>query len=123
MCVSRLLRLSKRVQRMRFVPAGLLVLSGLLAGGCVSNVNTDAQGRHSVTCGLSGTLACHRDARAYCGATGYRVLSEVSDAGSQAAGADVSLISVRERVRILTFVCEESAAGDDPRRQADPAAG
>ncbi|MEM1229412.1 MAG: hypothetical protein AAGI15_02660 [Pseudomonadota bacterium] len=89
-----------------------LVLALPLVVGCASQVQTDAQGRHSVTCDLSGTLACHRDARAHCGAAGYRVLSEVSDAGSQAAGADVSLISVRDRVRILTFVCQEPTTAD-----------
>lgn len=78
-----------------------------MAGCAGSGVQTDDAGRSHVTCAYSGALACHRDARAYCGKAGYQVLSEVTDAGSQAGGADVSLITVRERVRILTFICKD----------------
>lgn len=84
------------------------VLVAGLAGCANSAVQTDDQGRHHVTCDYSGALACHRAAKAHCGKAGYQVLSEVTDAGSQAGGPDVSLITVRERVRILTFDCKDS---------------
>lgn len=100
----------RRLLRGALARSVVVVVAGAAAGmiGCAGRgVQTDDAGRSHVTCAYSGALACHRDARAHCGKAGYQVLSEVTDAGSQAGGADVSLITVRERVRILTFVCKD----------------
>ena len=83
-----------------------LLLLPALTAGCASPVSTDSSGVNTTRCPEGGFSRCHDRARAFCGRAGYLTLSEVSDRGSKSGGADDSLISAREPVRILTFRCK-----------------
>lgn len=87
---------------------GARSLLGLLLiwlGGCTAGVTVDAEGVLSARCPDGGFSRCYSMAKRHCGPEGYRILSEVSDAGSKAGGDGDSLIHAREAVRILTFSC------------------
>ncbi len=91
--------------RRRYFALVLFLLAGFVTG-CTSSVSTDSSGVNTTRCPEGGFSRCHDQAKAFCGRTGYVTLSEVSDSGSKSGGANDSLISAREPVRILTFRCK-----------------
>lgn len=93
---------------MNRLPCTALLTVSLLLSGCAANVQTDAAGIHTTRCPDGGFSRCHDQAKRFCGSRGYVALSEVSDSGSRSGGASESLISARERVRILTFQCKSA---------------
>lgn len=94
---------------MKQIPRALMVLLGLVAGGCAGNAGTQqlADGTYRVSCpgGYHDWQGCYSAARKACRGD-YEIKSRVSDEGSTSAGSKDFSQAGSQVTRTMIVRCE-----------------